>query len=178
MTTKSGSWERPTDLGHPKSVFRKRKKQLSMKEIQVFHVRWLISDKRAESIEASGFRNYSQRCVSLLMYSFCFGALHITDSATAPSGTSGKPSRNTQWWQQECLPGCSVPIIPPAERQICLQTLPSLQVLQVGSGGLSSRLLLVQSSGPTACLFFLTLFLKQQKVVSSWKKWSDYLGKQ
>lgn len=72
-----------------------------MKDTHVFHVRWLISDKGAEqtaagAAAASGSGNPSQHCVSLLMYSICFGAMHISPHLhRGPSGTSRRPSGDT-----------------------------------------------------------------------------------
>lgn len=106
-----------------------KKKHLLMKEIHVFHVRWFILDKGAEqtaagAAAASGSGNPSQRCVSLLIYSICFGAMHISPHLhRGPSGTSRRPSGDTHTVVAAgTLPGCGVPIIPPPAQQICLQT--------------------------------------------------------
>lgn len=133
-----------------------------MKEIHVFHVRWLVSDKGAEPTAACGSGNPSQRCLSLLMYSICFGALHTPDSAAAPSGTSRIPSGKTHSDGSRNASEAAVPIILPASNGAVAAE------LQVEAGG----------------FFFLhfNLIFSDNKsisqIVSCWKKLTDNLGEQ
>lgn len=141
---------RPTDRSQSPKVSVK-KKHLLMKEIHVFHVRWFISDKGAKqtaagAAAASGSGNPSQRCVSLLMYSICFGAMHISPHLhRGPSGTSRRHSGDTHTAVAAgTLPGCAA--FPSSRRRhnrFVFKHAVAAE-LRVEAGGLSSRLLQVQ----------------------------------
>lgn len=138
-----------------------------MKEIRVFHVRWLISDKRAEPTAASGVGNPSQRCISLLMYSICFGALHTPDSAAAPSGTSRIPSGNTH--SDSSRNTCQAAALPSSRRRS--DTLVFQRRRRCRASGGSRRLLLQAAPGSVFTThsfswLILTLYLRQWKDVT------------
>lgn len=133
----------PTNLRHPKLVL--GKKQLRMKEIQVFRARWLISDKRAAPTAASGSRNPNHHCVPLMYLFWSTTRSRLCHSLFVDIWETQR--ERTQRWQQERLPGPSVPDWS-SNTAIAAE-------LQVGAGGVFSRLVPGQSSKPTACLFFL-----------------------
>lgn len=99
-----------------------------MKEIRVFHVRRFISDKRSRTNSIRSpcclwlWESQPMLCLTINVFYLFWGNAHLSPPPRPLRGHLGNPAGTHAAMATGTLPGCGVPIIPPAARQICLQT--------------------------------------------------------